>query len=46
LSAPPKRLRAASVTRSYAKEELVAEISSWMTALQTGIQHNPEQNAA
>lgn len=30
----------------YAKEELRAEISSWMTSAEIGISHNPEQHAS
>jgi len=31
---------------SYSQEELVAEIGSWLTALQTGIPHDSAQNTA
>ncbi len=50
-----KRLNRETLTRSrgfspedehYAREELTAEIGSWLIALETGLPHNPDQHAA
>ncbi len=50
-----KRLNRETLTKSkgfhaadenYSKEELVAEIGSWLVSLETGLPHNPDQHAA
>lgn len=51
----PKRLNRETLTKSkgfnsadqyYAREELAAEIGSWLVSLETGLPHHPEQHAA